>query len=194
MLIAYFNCSINCLCHRSNCRLRVFALADKSGDLNNDQRNMASLLNKFRIDYSDVIVISDDSKPPKKENKIKFKKLIENWRVRDIPSETVQTNYHESTTSNPTPTSSSSPPPSPDLPSSSSPSPTSNSSLFITDSEWESQKNKSYRQIRIRELIEKHSSKSSLIVMLVNYIFNYFLHHFNQQIIFSLYQDASHSS
>jgi len=46
----------------SDCNLRVFALANKRDELDRETRNMASLLAKFRIDYSDVIVVPDVTK------------------------------------------------------------------------------------------------------------------------------------
>lgn len=42
---------------------------------------MAQLLAKFRIDYSDVILISDLLKPPEEASKLKFKKIIEQFIV-----------------------------------------------------------------------------------------------------------------
>lgn len=64
----------------SNCRLRVFSLANKKDQLDRDQRNMAALLNKFRIDYSDVTVIPDVFKPPQPETKQKFNDIISRFR------------------------------------------------------------------------------------------------------------------
>ncbi|XP_014229251.1 bumetanide-sensitive sodium-(potassium)-chloride cotransporter [Trichogramma pretiosum] len=49
--------------HWSACRLRVFALANRQSELEYEQRSMASLLSKFRIDYSALKVISDISRP-----------------------------------------------------------------------------------------------------------------------------------
>ena len=68
---------------RSDCKLRVFALANKKNDLNRDQRNMAALLNKFRIQYSDVIVIADIMNPPLEENRRAFNNLISKWRYKE---------------------------------------------------------------------------------------------------------------
>ena len=62
------------------CKLRVFALANKKDELDTEQRNMAALLSKFRIDYSDVIVISDIVKPPKESTRVEFKEMIKKFR------------------------------------------------------------------------------------------------------------------
>jgi len=69
------------------CQLRVFALANKKDELDTEQRNMAALLSKFRIDYSDVIVIPDIVKPPQESSKKEFKELISKWRIKDTDSE-----------------------------------------------------------------------------------------------------------
>jgi len=45
-----------------DCKLRVFSLANRKDELDRETRNMATLLAKFRIDYSDVIVIPDITK------------------------------------------------------------------------------------------------------------------------------------
>lgn len=71
----------------SNCQIRVFALANKKDDLDKDRRNMAALLSKFRIDYSDVIVIADIIKPPQESTKEEFDRLIEKFRVTDEQEE-----------------------------------------------------------------------------------------------------------
>lgn len=65
----------------SNCRLRVFALANKKDQLDREQRNMAALLNKFRIDYSDVTVIPDIVKPPQEATKKMFNDIIDKFMV-----------------------------------------------------------------------------------------------------------------
>jgi len=44
---------------------------------------MAALLNKFRIQYSDVIVIADIMNPPLEENRRAFNNLISKWRYKE---------------------------------------------------------------------------------------------------------------
>ncbi|KAG8238092.1 hypothetical protein J437_LFUL012199 [Ladona fulva] len=63
-------------------KLRIFSLANKKNELERDQRNMAALLSKFRIDYSDVIVIPDVTKKAKEETKKEFESLIEPFRIK----------------------------------------------------------------------------------------------------------------
>ncbi|CAG0879718.1 unnamed protein product [Cyprideis torosa] len=46
----------------ANCTIRIFFLARSQGDLEFEQRSMVSLLRRFRIDFSDVIVINTQEK------------------------------------------------------------------------------------------------------------------------------------
>ncbi|XP_011171411.1 bumetanide-sensitive sodium-(potassium)-chloride cotransporter [Solenopsis invicta] len=64
----------------SNCKLRVFALANKNSELEYEQRSMASLLSKFRIDYSALKVIPDISKPAQTGTKTFFDSLIADFQ------------------------------------------------------------------------------------------------------------------
>uniref|UniRef100_A0A0C9QA88 NKCL_1 protein n=1 Tax=Fopius arisanus TaxID=64838 RepID=A0A0C9QA88_9HYME len=64
----------------SNSKLRVFALANKNSELEYEQRNMASLLSKFRIDYSALKVIPDVSKQAQPQTKNFFDLLIADFQ------------------------------------------------------------------------------------------------------------------
>ncbi|XP_047501721.1 bumetanide-sensitive sodium-(potassium)-chloride cotransporter-like [Penaeus chinensis] len=66
----------------SNCSLRVFALANRKDELDMEQRSMANLLAKFRIDYSDVIVIPDVAKKAAESSKMEFDQLIEDFKAK----------------------------------------------------------------------------------------------------------------
>lgn len=66
-----------------NCRLRVFALANRKDQLDREQRNMAALLNKFRIDYSDVTIVPGIVKAPHQSTRQKFTELIDKFRVNE---------------------------------------------------------------------------------------------------------------
>ncbi|KAK7065462.1 hypothetical protein SK128_010049, partial [Halocaridina rubra] len=66
----------------SNCKLRVFALANRKDELDMEQRSMANLLAKFRIDYSDVIVIPDVAKRAAESSRMEFDKLIEDFQAK----------------------------------------------------------------------------------------------------------------
>nr|AMO44056.1 Na+/K+/2Cl- cotransporter protein [Penaeus japonicus] len=66
----------------SNCTLRVFALANRKDELDMEQRSMANLLAKFRIDYSDVIVIPDVAKKAAESSRMEFDQLIEDFKAK----------------------------------------------------------------------------------------------------------------
>ncbi|XP_077514330.1 bumetanide-sensitive sodium-(potassium)-chloride cotransporter-like [Amblyomma americanum] len=74
----------------SSCNLRVFALANKKYELDKEQRNMAALLSKFRIEYSDVTVIPDIVKPPQASTKEEFFKILSPWRRSSQDAESEQ--------------------------------------------------------------------------------------------------------
>ncbi|XP_038222026.1 bumetanide-sensitive sodium-(potassium)-chloride cotransporter isoform X2 [Zerene cesonia] len=63
--------------------LRVFTLVNKNTEMDIEERNMASLLSKFRIDYSALKMISDINKKPKDSTLAYFDKLIAPFRTSD---------------------------------------------------------------------------------------------------------------
>lgn len=66
---------------------RVFALANKKAELEYEQRSMASLLAKFRIDYSDLQLIPDITKKAQESTVQFFNELIKDF----VESETTAT-------------------------------------------------------------------------------------------------------
>ena len=88
---------------------------------------MAALLSKFRIDFSDVMIISDIGKAPSEENMQKFEFLISKWREGNSKERSKD--------------------------------------LVVSESELIALKDKNKRHVRLRELLLKHSSQASLIVM-----------------------------
>jgi len=50
----------------------------------NAVNRMAALLNKFRIDYSDLIVVTDVNDPPKETTKVWFANLIREFRTDNL--------------------------------------------------------------------------------------------------------------
>lgn len=64
-----------------SCKLRVYALANKKAELEFEQRSMASLLSKFRIDYSDLTLIPDITKKPQETTTAFFNELIKDFAV-----------------------------------------------------------------------------------------------------------------
>ncbi|KAA0193661.1 hypothetical protein HAZT_HAZT008125 [Hyalella azteca] len=65
----------------SSCKLRIFALANRRDELDMEQRSMANLLHKFRIDYSDVIVIPDAMRKASDASRKEFEALIEKFKT-----------------------------------------------------------------------------------------------------------------
>lgn len=74
----------------SSCKLRVFALANKRDELELEHRNMASLLAKFRIDYSDLQIVSNITTKPSDMTLQYFDSLISSFRkpknINDLES------------------------------------------------------------------------------------------------------------
>ncbi|CAG9565866.1 unnamed protein product [Danaus chrysippus] len=67
----------------ASCPLRVFTLANNHAEMEIEERNMASLLSKFRIDYSSLKMIPDVSRRPRDSTLAYFNKLIEPFTTRD---------------------------------------------------------------------------------------------------------------
>lgn len=77
----------------SNCKLRVFALANKRDELEFEHRNMASLLAKFRIDYSDLQVVPDITNKPLECTQQFFETLIADFRKPESQDNTDTREY-----------------------------------------------------------------------------------------------------
>jgi solute carrier family 12 sodium/potassium/chloride transporter 2 len=65
------------------CTLRIFTITSRKDELGAETRNMAALLGKFRIDYSDVIVIPDITKKAQESTKKEFDALIAPFKAED---------------------------------------------------------------------------------------------------------------
>ncbi|CAB3385412.1 Hypothetical predicted protein [Cloeon dipterum] len=66
----------------SGCRLRIFALVNKKDEFEVEERNMASLLSKFRIDYSSLTMINNISDRPHPSTVMQFEEIIKPFRER----------------------------------------------------------------------------------------------------------------
>ncbi len=53
----------------AKCRLRVFFLSNNCNDVQAETKSMAALLNKFRIEFQDVILLADATKRPSKQTR-----------------------------------------------------------------------------------------------------------------------------
>ncbi|KAK3522168.1 hypothetical protein QTP70_026982, partial [Hemibagrus guttatus] len=118
-----------------DCKIRVF-IGGKINRIDHDRRSMATLLSKFRIDFSDITVLGDINTKPKAERLEEFSQMIEPYKLRedDMEQEAAEKLKAEEP-------------------------------WRITDNELELYKAKSNRQIRLNELLKEHSSTANLIVM-----------------------------
>ncbi|CAF4829096.1 unnamed protein product [Pieris macdunnoughi] len=103
--------------------LRVFTLVNKNTEMDIEERNMASLLSKFRIDYSALKMISDITKKPKESTLAYFEKLIAPFKVPD------------------------------DTPDNGG----------ISEADFLAARDRTYRHLRLRELIGEHSHNARLV-------------------------------
>ncbi|XP_060571592.1 solute carrier family 12 member 3-like [Ruditapes philippinarum] len=63
-------------------KLRVFCQGTKKGDITEDRAKMASLLAKFRIEYSELTVVTELNKKPQLSTYREFESLVQQWRVK----------------------------------------------------------------------------------------------------------------
>uniref|UniRef100_A0A915CRU4 Uncharacterized protein n=1 Tax=Ditylenchus dipsaci TaxID=166011 RepID=A0A915CRU4_9BILA len=121
-----------------NAKMRIFTIATSTSGMEQEQRNMATLLSKFRIEYSDLHVIADISRKPKKTRKgarlAEFDKLIAPFIVVDEKSRSSNTK-------------------------------SAHREGLITQSELSAQREKTMRQLRMAELLQQHSTDADLVVL-----------------------------
>uniref|UniRef100_A0A673JIY3 Solute carrier family 12 member 2-like n=1 Tax=Sinocyclocheilus rhinocerous TaxID=307959 RepID=A0A673JIY3_9TELE len=118
-----------------DCKIRVF-IGGKINRIDHDRRAMATLLSKFRIDFSDITVLGDINTKPKSEGLTEFAQMIEPYKLKedDMEQEAAEKLKSEEP-------------------------------WRITDNELELYRAKSNRQIRLNELLKEHSSTANLIVI-----------------------------
>uniref|UniRef100_A0A3Q3FW82 Solute carrier family 12 member 2 n=1 Tax=Kryptolebias marmoratus TaxID=37003 RepID=A0A3Q3FW82_KRYMA len=118
-----------------DCKIRVF-IGGKINRIDHDRRAMATLLSKFRIDFSDITVLGDINTKPKKEHVAAFEEMVEPYRLKEDNMELEAAERLK------------------------------NSEPWrITDNELELYRAKTSRQIRLNELLKEHSSTANLIVI-----------------------------
>ncbi|XP_028130937.1 bumetanide-sensitive sodium-(potassium)-chloride cotransporter isoform X2 [Diabrotica virgifera virgifera] len=122
MLLPYI---INTRNSWSSCKLRVFAMANNKNELLQEEKNMAHLLSKFRLDYYSLQMVSIGDKP--QDSTIEF---FNELLTRFITTEEVK-----------------------------------ESDCLVSTAELAASQDKTYRQLRLRELLLQHSSEANLIVM-----------------------------
>ena len=60
----------------SKCKLRVFFLSNSNQDAKDEAAKMAALLEKFRIEYQDVILLADATRRPQSQTREEFSQLV----------------------------------------------------------------------------------------------------------------------
>ncbi|XP_026845356.1 bumetanide-sensitive sodium-(potassium)-chloride cotransporter isoform X1 [Drosophila persimilis] len=120
-----------------SCKLRVYALANKNSELEFEQRSMASLLSKFRIDYSDLTLIPDITKKPLESSTQFFNELIKDFVVSE--KDTENGNSSRATLNE--------------------------DETLISDDDLLAVQDKTNRYLRLREYLREQSTKSDLVVM-----------------------------
>jgi len=71
----------------SECKLRVFTLANKKDELDTETRKMAALLAKFRIDFTSVVVIPDVTKRASDASRARLNSILERLPEGSISEE-----------------------------------------------------------------------------------------------------------
>ncbi|NXN30951.1 S12A1 protein, partial [Nycticryphes semicollaris] len=118
-----------------NCKLRIFT-GGKVNRIEEEKLGMASLLSKFRIKFADINIICDINIKPNKESWKFFEEMIEPYRLHESCNDITTAEKLKRETP-----------------------------WKITDAELEAFKEKSYRQVRLNELLQEHSRAANLIVL-----------------------------
>ncbi|KFP72011.1 Solute carrier family 12 member 1, partial [Acanthisitta chloris] len=118
-----------------NCKLRIFT-GGKVNRIEEDKLVMASLLSKFRIKFADINIICDINIKPNKESWKFFEEMIEPYRLHESCKDVTTAEKLKRETP-----------------------------WKITDAELDAFKEKSYRQVRLNELLQEHSRAANIIVL-----------------------------
>ncbi|GAB0086660.1 bumetanide-sensitive sodium-(potassium)-chloride cotransporter [Sergentomyia squamirostris] len=105
-------------------KIRVFALTNRKMELELEERNMAHLLNKLRIDFSSLTMVEGVLDKPKDETIRMHEKILNGFLEGQTQGDCV-----------------------------------------VTAEELSRLQEKTYRQLRLRELLQEHSKSASLVVM-----------------------------
>lgn len=79
-----------------HCKLRVFTLANHNDQLDQETRNMASMLTRFRIEFADVTAVPGVTQKAKPETKAQFDAMIDGVGIdeTELQKEREKTNRH----------------------------------------------------------------------------------------------------
>ena len=82
------------------CKLRVFSLSNRPEDFDRSTINLGNLLAKFRIDYTEVVIIPDITKKAMAETKAEFEGILKEYGKEgevseaDLNANSERTNRH----------------------------------------------------------------------------------------------------
>uniref|UniRef100_A0A915L1E2 SLC12A transporter C-terminal domain-containing protein n=1 Tax=Romanomermis culicivorax TaxID=13658 RepID=A0A915L1E2_ROMCU len=65
----------------SGAKLHIFTLASQQNKLEQEEENMRTLLQKFRIEFADITIIPDMHAEPQPSTKLDFEKSIAQFRI-----------------------------------------------------------------------------------------------------------------
>ncbi|XP_048473108.1 solute carrier family 12 member 1 isoform X6 [Rhincodon typus] len=117
------------------CKLRIF-IGGKLDSINEEKRAMAALLGKFRIQCADIKVIGDINMKPSKESWKRFEELIEPYQLHEGSKDPATAEILLK-----------------------------EHPWKITDAELERFKDKTYRQVKLNELLQENSRSANIIVV-----------------------------
>ncbi|XP_046600388.1 bumetanide-sensitive sodium-(potassium)-chloride cotransporter isoform X1 [Neodiprion lecontei] len=109
-----------------SCKMRIFALANHKQEIAAEEKEMAEIMDKFRIKYTSLKMVDDISVEPQPETQRFFDTLISGFREKDGVNNTDYT---------------------------------------VTETELQNLRDKTNRQLRLRELLLENSSESTFVVM-----------------------------
>ncbi|XP_039601504.1 solute carrier family 12 member 3-like [Polypterus senegalus] len=117
------------------CKVRVFIVGHKETE-DEDKKEMLSLLNRFRLDFHDVIVMTESDEAPQPENMKRFEDNIAAFRLNDGLQDNASVRELKR-----------------------------NCPWKVSDSELEQYKEKTKRKVRLNEIIQENSKDAALIVV-----------------------------
>uniref|UniRef100_A0A669ERB6 Solute carrier family 12 member 10, tandem duplicate 1 n=1 Tax=Oreochromis niloticus TaxID=8128 RepID=A0A669ERB6_ORENI len=121
--------------HWRNCKIRVFIVGDEQ-NMDEGRNEMIALLKRFRLHFSDVIVMTDSEKRPQAKNMTRFVDSVAPFRLHDEQQEGVT--VQELRQREP---------------------------WKISDKEFEAFKQKSERKVRLNEIIRRNSQHTALVLV-----------------------------
>uniref|UniRef100_A0AAY3ZWS9 Solute carrier family 12 member 3-like n=1 Tax=Denticeps clupeoides TaxID=299321 RepID=A0AAY3ZWS9_9TELE len=120
----------------NRCKVRVFIVGEQQ-TMEKDRQEMVSLLQRFRLDVHEVIVMTDSDRPPISKNMKRFEENIAPFRLRDEDHE--QGTIHELKRLSP---------------------------WKVSDKDLDALRLKSERKVRLNEIIRRNSKHAGLVIVL----------------------------